>query len=249
MKFRVALIPIALLLATGAQAEIYKCVAEDGSVSYSQIPCPKQVTTEVRAAVPKTDGAVDCRWATQFANEVGRQMRSGMPSESVFGLYGGIDSVSAGTINIINYVFRFRGNATMPLERISSLAGSMCKAGSLGDVRCASLPYGQDPTGDRCDPDFADDSVDAVAAHSTQGTTHAGEDDITLMAGSNIVAGSNMVGSNMAGSNDAAREQCRNSYRDQIDDIDAQMRSGYDSAQGEVYRERLRVLTKNLRAC
>ena len=64
------------------------------------------------------------------------------------------------------------------------------------------------------------------------------------MAGSNIV-----VGSNMAGSNDAAREQCRNSYRDQIDDIDAQMRSGYDSAQGEVYRERLRVLTKNLRAC
>lgn len=189
----------------------------------------------------RTDNVVDCRWATQFANEVGRRMRGGMPSEAVFGLYGGIDSVSAGTINIINYVFRFRGNAAMPLERISSLAGSMCKAGSLGDVRCASLPYGQDPTGKRCDPEAAEleeaNNLDVIEGAAVASST--ADNNVASLAGSN----------NTASSDNAAREQCRDSYRDQIDAIDAQMRQGYDSAQGEIYRERLRVLTTNMRAC
>lgn len=234
MKFRLALIPIALLIATGAEAEIYKCVAEDGSVAYSQIPCPKQKTTTVTAAAHRDDGVVDCRWAMQFSTDVGRRMRSGLPSDAVFNFYGGVDSVSPGTLNIINYVYRFRGNAAMPLERISSLAGSMCKAGSLGDVRCESLPYGQDETGEACNPDAADKPADAG---------QVGEDEVARVASSK-----NEIAS-MAGSNDVATDQCKKRYRDQIDAIDAQMRSGYDSAQGETYRERLRVLTSSLRAC
>ena len=237
MNFRIALIPFALLLATGAEAEIYKCVADDGSVTYSQIPCPKQKTTTVSAAVAteanKADDVVDCRWAVKFANDVGRRMRSGLPSEAVFNLYGGIDSVSPGTINIINYVFRFRGNEAMPLERITSLAGSMCKAGSLGDVRCESLPYGQDPTGNRCDPDAQDELAEAQDAVVSDAPRPADSN-------SNLQTTAN---------NDAYRERCKKDYRDQIDAIDAQMRSGYDSAQGEVYCERLRVLTTSLRAC
>ena len=246
MNFRVALIPIALLLATGAEAEIYKCVAEDGSVAYSQIPCPTQLTTTVRTPVSRTNDVVDCRWATQFATDVGRRMRTGLPPDAVFNFYGGIDSVSPGTLNIINYVYRFRGNEAMPLERISTLAGSMCKAGLLGDVRCEFLPYGQDETGEACNPDAADQSADAVRAR------HAGEDEIARMAGSNSgsnfddVADSNKEIARMAGSNDAARDQCKKRYRDEID---AQMRSGYDSAQGEAYRKRLRALTNSLRAC
>jgi Domain of unknown function (DUF4124) len=237
MKIRLALIPIALLIATGAEAEIYKCVAEDGSVAYSQIPCPKQKTTTVTAATPKDDGVINCRWATQFATDVGRRMRSGLPSDAVFNFYGGVDSVSPGTLNIINYVYRFRGNEAMPLERISSLAGSMCKAGSLGDVRCESLPYGQDDTGEACNPDATVNPADAVGAR------HAGEEEVARVASSeNEIA-------RMAGSNDVATDQCKKRYRDQIDAIDAQMRSGYDSAQGEAYRERLRVLTSSLRAC
>ena len=234
MDFRIALIAFALLLATGAEAEIYKCVAEDGSVAYSQIPCPKEKMTTVATAVAKTDDVVDCRWAVKFANDVGRRMRSGLPSDAVFNFYGGVDSVSPGTINIINYVFRFRGNEAMPLERITSLAGSMCKAGSLGDVRCESLPYGQDPTGKRCDPDAQEELAEPQDAVVSDAPRPAG-------SGNEIAR--------MAGSNDAASERCKKDYRDQIDAIDTQMRSGYDSAQGEVYRERLRVLTTSLRTC
>ena len=233
MNVRIALIPIALLLATGVEAEIYKCVAEDGSVEYSQIPCPKQETATVRAPVARTSDVMDCRWATQFATDVGRRMRTGLASDAVFNFYGGIDSVSPGTINIINYVYRFRGNEAVPLERISSLAGSMCKAGSLGDVRCELLPYGQDETGKACDPDAADDAVSV-------GET--GDSEITRMASSN-------GGQQDLAENDAARDQCKQRYRDEIDAIDAQMRSGYDSAQGEAYRKRLRALTNSLRAC
>ena len=233
MDFRIALIAFALLLATGAEAEIYKCVAEDGSVAYSQIPCPKEKMTTVATAVAKIDDVVDCRWAVKFANDVGRRMRSGLPSDAVFNFYGGIDSVSPGTINIINYVFRFRGNEAMPLDRITSLAGSMCKAGSLGDVRCESLPYGQDPTGKRCDPDAQEELAepqDAVVSDAPR------------------PADSNRILHTTANS-DAASARCKKDYRGQIDAIDTQMRSGYDSAQGEVYRERLRVLTTSLRTC
>jgi len=233
MDFRIALFAFALLLATGAEAEIFKCVAEDGSVTYSQIPCPKEKMTTVATAVAKTDDVVDCRWAVKFANDVGRRMRSGLPSDAVFNFYGGIDSVSPGTINIINYVFRFRGNEAMPLDRITSLAGSMCKAGSLGDVRCESLPYGQDPTGKRCDPDAQEELAepqDAVVS------------DAPRQADSNSIL-------QTTANSDAASARCKKDYRDRIDAIDAQMRSGYDSAQGEVYRERLRVLTASLRTC
>ena len=243
MNFRIALIPLALLLSTGAEAEIYKCVAEDGSVAYSQIPCPKQKSTTVRSSVAKTDNVVDCRWASQFANDVALRMRGGMASDAMFIAYGGVDSVSPGTVNIINYVYRFRGNPTMPLERISSLAASMCKAGSLGDVRCESLPYGRDPSGQICNPDVAEpnasgsvDTTDAVEARNVV------KNDVDRMAASND-------GRQQFANSDTAQHQCKKRYRDQIDAINAQMRSGYDSAQGEVYRERLRVLTTNLRAC
>ena len=230
MMFRLALLLVAVLAASGAQAEIYKCVADDGGITYSQIPCPKQKTTTVRSAVPKTGAVVDCRWASAFAGDVTRRMRSGLASEALFDFYGGIDSVSPGTINIINYVYRFRGNESVPEQRISSLAGSMCKAGSLGDVRCEALPYGQDPGG-RCD----DEETDAGPVESI-----APAQALPLAEQTNI---------QQQARTDVSNDQCKQGIRDQIDAIDAQMRRGYDSAQGERYRERLRALTTRLHQC
>ncbi len=230
MMFRLALLLVAVLAASGAQAEIYKCVADDGGITYSQIPCPKQKTTTVRSAVPKTGAAVDCRWASAFAGDVTRRMRSGLASEGLFDFYGGIDSVSPGTINIINYVYRFRGNESVPEQRISSLAGSMCKAGSLGDVRCEALPYGQDPGG-RCD----DGETDAGPVESI-----APAQALPLAEQTNI---------QQQARTDVSNDQCKQGIRDQIDAIDAQMRRGYDSVQGERYRERLRALTTRLHQC
>ncbi len=239
MMFRLAIILLVMLSASAAKAEIYKCVAEDGGISYSQIPCPKQNTTTVRSAMPKTRAVVDCRWASAFAGDVTRRMRGGMGSGALFDFYGGIDSVSSGTINIINYVYRFRGDEAIPEQRISSLAGSMCKAGSLGDVRCEVLPYGQEP-GDRCDAENIEDGL-------------AVDDEIRPRDGAQQAAPAAAV--DLQSSNrqqarvDGSGDQCKQGIRDQIDAIDAQMRAGYDSAQGERYRENLRALTTRLRNC
>ncbi len=239
MMFRLAILLAAVLSASTAQAEIYKCVADDGSVSYLQIPCPKQISETVRSALPKTRAVVDCRWASAFAGDVTRRMRGGMASEALFDFYGGIDSVSSGTINIINYVYRFRGDEAIPEQRISSLAGSMCKAGSLGDVRCDVLPYGQEP-GDRCDPEKTEENLSVDADSRPNGELQQSASATTVG-----VQASNQQQARASGSSD----QCKKGIRDQIDAIDAEMRSGYDSAQGERYRESLRTLTTRLHNC
>jgi hypothetical protein len=230
---------VAILSVPAAQAEIYKCVAEDGAVSYSQIPCPTQKTTTVPSAVPRTRAVVDCRWASAFAGEVTRRMRGGMASDALFDSYGGIDSVSSGTINIINYVYRFRGDEAIPEQRISSLAGSMCKAGSLGDVSCEALPYGQDPGG-RCDAENIEDGL----AEDDENRPRDGARQ-TAPAAAVDLQSSNQQQARV----DGASDQCKMGIRDQIDAIDAQMREGYDSAQGERYRENLRALTTRLHNC
>ena len=226
-----------LLFAASAQADIYKCVAEDGAVSYSQIPCPQQKSETVRTPTARVDTTVDCRWASKLANDVARRMRTGLESDAAFNMYGGIDSVSSGTINIINYVYRFRSDNSTAIERISSLAGNMCKAGSLGDVRCESLPYGEDPTGNTCDPDTDDPAEGQTAATAES------------VAASDTTRPVVSTQARESGGNAADREACRDNFRDQIDAIDAQMRSGYDSAQGERYRERLLSLTTRMREC
>jgi len=43
--------------------------------------------------------------------------------------------------------------------------------------------------------------------------------------------------------------QCKKPYRDAIDEIDAEMKDGYSDEQGEVFKQRLRGLTEQLRRC
>jgi len=44
-------------------------------------------------------------------------------------------------------------------------------------------------------------------------------------------------------------EVCKKRYRDQIDEIDAEIRTAFSPAQGDAYKERLIALTQQLRAC
>lgn len=44
-------------------------------------------------------------------------------------------------------------------------------------------------------------------------------------------------------------DACKKRYRDQIDEIDAEIRKSYTPAQGELYKNRLLALTQQLRAC
>lgn len=44
-------------------------------------------------------------------------------------------------------------------------------------------------------------------------------------------------------------QDCKTRYRDQIDEIDAEMRKGFSPEQGAPFKERLLALTRQLRAC
>ena len=44
-------------------------------------------------------------------------------------------------------------------------------------------------------------------------------------------------------------EDCKKRYRDQIDEIDVELRTSFSSAQADAYKQRLLGLTKQLRAC
>ena len=44
-------------------------------------------------------------------------------------------------------------------------------------------------------------------------------------------------------------DDCKKRYRDQIDEIDAEMQTAFSPEQGAVYKERLLEFTRELRAC
>lgn len=44
-------------------------------------------------------------------------------------------------------------------------------------------------------------------------------------------------------------DDCKKRYRDQIDEIDAEIQSAFSPGQGAAYKDRLLALTKQLRAC
>lgn len=232
-NFIYGMVTISLLLASaGGQAEVFKCTAEDGGLTFQQTPCPEQKVEKVATQAPVAAGeGPDCSFANRFAVSTARLMRAGVESGEVFDRYGGLDVLSRPTIGVINYVFSFRTSDDVPVERIAELASAKCKVGSFGDARCETLPLS-----------FTD---------GIGGCDGEGEVQETLAAESGdpqpFVAAP--VRSTMSGRSDEEIQTCKKHYRDAIDEIDAEMRRGYGSEQGEVYRQRLRMLTEKLRAC
>jgi hypothetical protein len=217
-----------LMFADDALADIYKCTDEDGNVAYSQTPCVNQKTENIgSSSADSASGALDCSYANRFALSTARRMRNGARSSDLFNLYGGLNTLSVGTIGVINYVYSYRSNDDVSVERIASLTQAKCRARSLGDVSCEALPLSYTESFGGCDANPEEIEIvepPPVQQQPVQRSTSTSRSPELI-------------------------EECKDSYRDQIDEIDAQMRRGYSSAQGEVYRERLRTLTQQLRAC
>ena len=216
------------LSANDSLADIHKCTDEDGNVEYAQTPCANQKTENVRSsAVDSNREALDCSYASRFALSTARRMRTGVRSSDLFNLYGGIDALSVGTIGVINYVYSYRSNDDVAVERIASLTQAKCRARSLGNVSCEALPLSYTESLGGCG---ADPEVIEIAEQLP-------------------VQQQPVLRSTATSRSPELIEECKDNYRDQIDEIDAEMRRGYSSAQGEAYRERLRTLTQQLRAC
>jgi len=227
------MVTTALLLACiGAQADVFKCTAEDGSLTFQQTPCPEQKVEKVQTS-PSESAAQDCGQAQQFAGMSARLMRSGLRSDEVFARYGGIDSLSKSTLGVINYVYTFRTNDDVSVARIAALTQAKCQANALGNVNCETLPTAVSETLVSCNPDLEEQRVATTV--STSEATPAESRPVRAAA------------STTRSSEEVA--QCKKRNRDAIDAIDAEMRRGYSSEQGEAYRKRLRGLTEQLRAC
>jgi len=216
-----------IFITVDASADIYKCKDADGNLMYSQTPCKKQASEKIGSTGSKSTQTTDCSLASKFAFTAARYMRAGSRSDEVFNRYGGLDSLSKGSIGVINYVYSFRSNADVSEDRIGVLAQAKCRARSFGDVSCEALPPSFIEGLGGCDEDDWDEppvkAAPPVASRTIVVANDSRNDEITM--------------------------QCKKRYRDQIDAIDAEMRRGYSSAQGEAYRARLRVLTQQLRRC
>jgi len=241
-----AIIAVALLAAcaspAGLRAEIFKCKDADGILTYSQTPCSKEAPVTVKASGASTS-AIDCSYANKFAATTARHMKNGAASDEMFDRYGGLGALSRGSIGIINYVYSFRTNDDVTAERIAGLTQAKCKAKGFGDVSCEALPLSFTEGLGGCD---AEEDEDASQPGSTVDPAMSLGEQTTASAALDSGRESQRTTS---ASNTEIIEQCKKRYRDEIDAIDAEMRAGYSSEQGEVYREQLRALTERLRAC
>ena len=221
-----------LVTSTAGRADVFKCTAEDGSLTFQQTPCPEQeverVATQAQAAADK---GLDCGFANRFAVSTARLMRAGVKSDEVFDRYGGLDALSRSSIGVINYVFLFRTNDDVTVERIAELSDAKCRVGSFGDANCEALPLSFTEGIGGCDGEG--EVQETLAAES------GGPQPFAATPTRSIASGRS----------DEEIQTCKKHYRDLIDEIDAEMRGGYSSEQGEIYRQRLRLLTQKLRAC
>ena len=239
----VALLLSGVLLGTpDAAADIYKCKEADGSLTYSQTPCPDN-DTNVLVTESGTERIIeqrDCRHAHQFAMSTARSMRDGAASTDIFDHYGGVDSISNGSIGIINYVYIYRTKTNVSIERIAALVESQCESGTMPQVTCADLPI------------TFTDQLGGCAAETD-------EEDATQLAAADVPAAQAAVAAQSEQRPAAvyqqtlpageSRAECRQRYQAEIDDIDARMRSGYSSAEGDRLREKRRQLQAQRNRC
>lgn len=229
----------AVLFGQAAWADIYKCTDADGGLMFSQTPCPQQNSVEPDASEPASV-ARDCRYAREFAFAAARLMRAGLSSSELIDRYGGVDAVSKGALGTINYVYSFRTNDDVTVERIAALADAKCEARSLGDVSCEALPPAYISNTGGCDQ-AAGSSV-TMARGTAELPTQS-----TDMPGARPNSSGNRAATQSRSEKDI--EQCKKPFRDAIDAIEAEILRGYTSEQGEVYRERLIGLTQQMRRC
>jgi Domain of unknown function (DUF4124) len=218
-----------------ARADVYRCTDEDGGIVFKQTPCAAEPSEPVMTGEAGEPGP-DCGYANRFAFETGRLMRAGLRSDELFNRYGGIDALSRPAIGVINYVYSFRTNDDVSVERIADLAEAKCHAKSFGNVECDVLPAA-----------FRD-SIGGCSGEA--GSTAPAEIPATPAPNSAPAPALQDARERAAAAlGEEAVTECKQAYRDQLDAIDAEMRRGYSSEEGERYKERLLSLTERMRLC
>ena len=233
---------LAIIFCDRADAQIHKCQNPDGSLTYSQTPCPggENITNIIGAGA--VSNAVDCSQARSFALATARSMKGGADSTEIFDRYGGLDSLSKGAVGLISYVFQYRQSEDVSAERIAALAQSQCAARSFGNISCEELPLSFAETLDMCGAEEDEEPTSEQSAFS--------------VGGRSLEPGSRVDASDIAtsGRDEEQRQveatsECKERIQAEIDRIDERSRSGHSSRQGERNRAARRDLLIELRQC
>lgn len=127
-------------------AKTYKCIDEKGRTSYSQTLCATGAE-EYELALDR-HGQADaevCADVRQFAVKVGKSMRRDSHSSEVIARYDGLETIAKPALGIITYVYSFRANVLIPVDKVASLSVVKCNNGGFGQVRYADIPGAVDP--------------------------------------------------------------------------------------------------------
>lgn len=143
-----------LLVATTANADVFRCTDEDGSVTFSQTPCSGEAE-RVSVSSGKSTNTASCKHAGHFSQAVTQLMRQGMVKADLLDEFGGADAFSRGSLRLVNYVYQYQNTRSMSQERIVSLATTQCETGTLGDVSCKALPEQYTKSGGGCGGQFS----------------------------------------------------------------------------------------------
>ncbi len=252
-------LPLLFLFACwSAQAEIYRCVAPNGDLTFSQTPCPdkdSKVTVERTVTTARNEEA-DCQFAHRFALTTAMSMKRGVDSGEVFDQYGGLNALSRGSVSIISYVYQHRSNDDVSAERVAALSLAKCKAKSFGDVGCEQLPAAYTNRLGGCG--MTDEIVDAMmnemmqmsSADATPSSATAAPARQTRAQVSREARAYQQSERRKAKAREEQRRAaCKERLRERIDVINEQLRSGYSASQGIRLRDQRRDLEQQMREC
>lgn len=130
---------VTLILSGSVSAAVYKCKAEDGSIEYSQMPCPSDAQSKV-LATRKSSSSSDCRYVNEFAKDLASRMRQGRKSDQAIQSHGGLGSIPKGRLAIINNVYYYEVNRSVSVEKIASIVTAKCRNGSFGAISKVDIP-------------------------------------------------------------------------------------------------------------
>lgn len=168
---RSALVTIAFISLMGwhttSEARIFKCIASDGSVSYSQSECSyNEKTAKVMSSSGRKQSNINCAVAEKFLRETTETMRSGTPSGEVISSYGGFGALSSVVVSMINYIYTFAGNLTTTPDRVHQLAMQNCRSGTFGLPTCQNMPLDFTSQHQSCEVNTVDRPSPAAASRS-----------------------------------------------------------------------------------
>lgn len=252
--FLIVSLLLILSIISGAVAATYKCIDENGDVGYSQLPCKQnQKTDKMLKSGKKYVETEDCKYAGAFSKMVFSYMRSGLSAQELFDRYGGVNSISQGTLGVINYVYSFKFSTDVQRSRVAQLTIARCNAQAFGKVLCEDFPKEFQKIIFSCDEKERKEAI-RLQKLIDQSVVQKWRFDNSATIGAYRAKGYENRNTEIMEIQEKNRKEkelkriieCKRGYESKIKKIDDRMSQGYTVSLGEILRNKRRSLVKNL---